>query len=171
MSSGDHRFVQLMASLDSPMAIVTTASDGQQAGCLIGFHSQCSIDPVRYAVWLSKANRTCRLAVNAAYLGVHFLEPTAGHRQLAELFGTVSGDDIDKFERCAHQQGPEGLPLLTECANRFVGRRVAMSDDGSDHVCFVVEPITITSQSPMIPLRFHTVEDLSAGHDADEAPT
>lgn len=38
----------LMAGRDTSMVIVTTATDTERAGCLVGFHSQCSIDPVRY---------------------------------------------------------------------------------------------------------------------------
>ena len=56
----DHRFADLMTSLDHPMAIVTTASGEVRSGCLVGFHSQCGIDPPRYAIWLSKGNHTYR---------------------------------------------------------------------------------------------------------------
>ena len=56
-------FDALMADVDPVMIIVTTASDGVRAGCLVGFHTQCGIDPVEYAVWLSKANHTYDLAM------------------------------------------------------------------------------------------------------------
>lgn len=58
-------FDSVMASLDAPMAVVTTAVDDERAGCLIGFHAQSSIDPGRYCVWLSKANHTYRVAWRA----------------------------------------------------------------------------------------------------------
>ena len=38
-------FDSLMASLDGPMAVVTTAVAGERAGCLVGFHAQSAIDP------------------------------------------------------------------------------------------------------------------------------
>ena len=41
---------------------------------------------------------------------------------LVELFGGETGDEIDKFERCAWRPGPGGTPLLDGCPNRFVGR-------------------------------------------------
>ena len=40
---------------------------------------------------------------------------------LAELFGGETGDEVDKFARCAWHEGPEGVPMLDGCANRFVG--------------------------------------------------
>lgn len=33
--------------LDAPMYVVTTAVDHERSGCLVGFTSQCSLDPVR----------------------------------------------------------------------------------------------------------------------------
>lgn len=37
-----------MAELDYPMLIVTTRSGGELDGCLVGFSTQCSIDPARF---------------------------------------------------------------------------------------------------------------------------
>ena len=44
-----------------------------RAGCLVGFHSQSSIDPRQYAVWLSKANHTYPVALRSELFAVHFL--------------------------------------------------------------------------------------------------
>jgi flavin reductase (DIM6/NTAB) family NADH-FMN oxidoreductase RutF len=52
----EHDFTTLMAALDSPLIVVTTADERERAGCLVEFHVQSSIDPHRYCVWLSKAN-------------------------------------------------------------------------------------------------------------------
>ena len=99
-----------MASLDAPMVVVTTAVAGERAGCLVGFHAQSAIDPQRYCLWLSKANHTYRVALRSTYLAVHFL--TADDLDLAEHFGTRTGEDDDKFVDLATQDGPDGVPLL-----------------------------------------------------------
>src|ERR1700760_1732449 len=91
----DEAFSSIMESVDAPLVIVTTALGGERAGCLVGFHSQSSIDPARYCLWLSKANHTYRVALRSTYLAVHFL--TSADLPLAEAFGTRTGDDIDKF--------------------------------------------------------------------------
>ncbi|MDH6565840.1 flavin reductase (DIM6/NTAB) family NADH-FMN oxidoreductase RutF [Streptomyces sp. SAI-117] len=83
--------------LDPDMCVVTAAAGGERAGCLVGFASQCSMEPVRYVVWLSKANRTYRVARTASRLAVHLL--TREQRALAELFGGRTGDRTDKFAR------------------------------------------------------------------------
>lgn len=158
-------FDDLMAGRDTAVAIVTTASGGQRGGCLIGFLSQCSIEPRRLAIWLSKANHTYQVGLTAKYMAVHFL--TADDFDLAELFGTLSGDDVDKFERCHYETGPGGVPLLVECPNRIVARRVALLDDGGDHVCITLEPIEAHGTRGE-PLRIAALEGLVAGHTATD---
>jgi flavin reductase (DIM6/NTAB) family NADH-FMN oxidoreductase RutF len=164
-------FDDIMASLDSPMVVVTAATGRERAGCLVGFHVQCSIEPPRYAVWLSKANHTCRVALHSRHLAVHFLTP--GDRELAELFGTTSGDELDKFSRCEWGAGEGGVPLLEVGGGRVVGRRTAFLDEGSDHICFVVEPLE-AERGPRFAagarLRLSDVSDLEPGHPAADRP-
>lgn len=161
-------FDQLMGRADPTMVIVTTADDEERAGCLVGFHSQSGIEPGFLAVWLSKANHTFRVAVFADTLAVHF--PTTDDLEVATLFGTTTGDETDKFSGCAWSPGPDGVPLLEACPNRVIGRKVALLDTGSDHVCVVLEPIDSHYQGPFEPLRLSHVSHLPAGHEADERP-
>jgi len=44
----EHDFNTLMAALDSPLIVVTTADERERAGCLVEFHAQSSIEPRRY---------------------------------------------------------------------------------------------------------------------------
>lgn len=162
----DAAFDSIMEALDAPMVIVTTAHGGERAGCLVGFSGQAGISPPRYAVWLSKANRTYRLATLADAFAVHFLHDS--HRDLARLFGTVSGDDVDKFARCRWRPGPDGVPVLDECPNRLVGRKLGLFDASTDHACLVVEPADVCHGAPFTPLRLGQVDDLAPGHDAED---
>lgn len=164
----DPDFDRLLVSFDTAMTVVTTASDGERAGCLVGFQAQCSIDPPRYAVWLSKANHTCRVGTRAEHLVVHFL--TSDDHDLAELFGGLTGDEVDKFERCAWSPGPGGVPILDRCTNHVVARRGTVLDEGSDHVCVVLEPVTVSSGPTFEPLRLSQVTDIEPGHGNRERP-
>ena len=158
-------FNELMARIDHPMVVVTTAAGHARAGCLVGFHCQCGMEPPLYAVWLSKANHTYRIGALADTFAVHFLGPD--DRELAELFGTLSGDASDKFERCTWVPGPDGVPLLDGVENRFVGRRTALVDPGSDHVCVVLSPVEASTGADG-PLWYDEVADLDPGHAAGE---
>jgi flavin reductase (DIM6/NTAB) family NADH-FMN oxidoreductase RutF len=133
---------------------------------LVGFHSQCGIAPAAYAVWLSKANHTYRIGALADTFAVHFLAEQ--HHDLAVLFGTTTEDEVDKFSRCAWTAGPDGVPLLDECRDRFIGRRVAWLDVGADHVCLVLDPRQAERHPASRRLTFQQVRDLDAGHAAEQ---
>jgi len=164
----ERRFDRVVASANEAMVVVTAAVGEDRAGCLVGFHSQTSIEPRRYTVWLSKANYTYRVALVAAHLAVHFL--TTADRDLAELFGALSGDDVDKFARCDWEPGPDGVPLLRRCPNRVIVARATMLDDGADHVAVSGPPIAAHVEGGFAPLRYADVRDVVPGHAADERP-
>src|ERR671920_1608506 len=94
---------RLVNRLDYPMLVVTAEAGGERAGCLIGFATQCSINPPRFLVCLSDKNYTFRVAQHAPVLVVHLVPGDAD--ELAELFGSHTGDEIDKFEHCAWSPG------------------------------------------------------------------
>src|ERR1035438_6014175 len=93
-SMTDDAFSTIISFLDTPLIVVTTAEGQERAGCLVGVHTQSSIEPARYCVWLSKANHTYRVALRSTHLAIHFL--TSHDLALAELFGTQTGDRTDK---------------------------------------------------------------------------
>lgn len=166
-------FDTIMESLDTPLMIVTAAADddgpdGERAGCVVGFHSQSSIGPGRYSVWLSKANHTYRVALRSSHLGLHFL--TRDDLELAEHFGTLTGDDVDKFAGLRTEPGPGGVPMLLDCPQRIVVRRTSLLDEGGDHVCIATEPVEATAGERFIPLRLSDAEHLTPGHAAEERP-
>lgn len=154
-------FEAIATSLDGPM-IVATATDGREhAGCLIGFHTQCSIDPRRWLVCVSKKNRTYRIAAHAEYLVVHFLR--ADQHALAFVFGDETGDETNKFAQCAWRPGPGGTPILAGCdwlAGKVIERR-----DLGDHVGHVLEVIDCAREHPAAPqLGFQSVRGVPPGH-------
>jgi flavin reductase (DIM6/NTAB) family NADH-FMN oxidoreductase RutF len=157
------RFEDLVGELDYPMFIATTCADGELAGCLVGFVTQCSIDPPRFLVCLSEKNRTYRVARTAEALAVHFVPASAG--ALVELFGGKTGDEVDKFARCEWREGPRGLPILAECDNWFAGAILARHDLG-DHVGFLLEPIEAHAGVPFDEFTFHRARRIEPGHEA-----
>ncbi|MBK3572539.1 flavin reductase [Streptomyces sp. MBT65] len=130
--------------LDYPMYVVTAEADGERAGCLVGFASQCSIRPARFMVWLSRANRTYRVAERAERLAVHLLR--RDQDRLARLFGGETGDRTDKFAEVTWHRGPDGSVILDEAPAWFVGR-VENRIDGGDHVGFLLVPEATENRS------------------------
>jgi flavin reductase (DIM6/NTAB) family NADH-FMN oxidoreductase RutF len=161
-------FSTLAASLDTPLIVVTAVEGQERAGCLVGFHTQTSIDPDRYGVWLSKANHTYRVALRSSHLAIHFL--TSDDLPLAARFGTLTGDDVDKFAGLRTGQGPGGVPVLQDCPHWVVGRRTVLLDEGGDHVCLVTEPVSANTSGRFVPLRLSAAGHLTPGHDIQERP-
>ncbi|BFV55233.1 flavin reductase family protein [Kitasatospora sp. CMC57] len=153
-------FVEL---LDYPMYVVTAVAGEERGGCLVGFAGQCSLEPARFAVWLSKANHTYRVARDAELLVVHLL-PSHRH-DLAQLFGGETGDERDKFGQVPWSPGPNGTPVLTEALAWFAGRIEHRADWG-DHVGFSLAPIAGSADTDGKPLAFHDAHDIEAGHPA-----
>ncbi|MER6395537.1 flavin reductase family protein [Kitasatospora sp. NPDC001603] len=156
-------FDAFAALLDYPVYVVTTAVGRERAGCLVGFAGQCSIRPVRFAVWISKANHTHAVASRAEFLVVHLL-PRHRH-DLAELFGGRTGDDTDKFADVRWTPGPGGAPVLADAAAHFAGR-VHARTDGGDHTGFLLDPVDTRTTADGAPLTFRDVTDIDAGHPA-----
>lgn len=147
------------------MAVVTAFDGRERSGCLVGFHTQCSIHPHRWLVCISKTNHTYRVALGAQTLALHFLR--RGQHDLAQLFGGVTADAIapaDKFARCRWHPAGDGTPILEGC-DYAVGR-VLERLDGGDHVAHLIEIVdTVCSDSPQAQLGSREVRDIQAGHE------
>jgi flavin reductase (DIM6/NTAB) family NADH-FMN oxidoreductase RutF len=160
------RFGSIAGSLNPPLVVVTTAAQGERAGCLVGFHSQSSIEPLRYSLWVSKANHTYRVALHATAFAMHFL--TVADLELAELFGGRSGDDVDKFAEISWRPGLDDVPLLDALPHRLQLRRVALLDEGGDHVCISAAVEHTDGAEAFEPLRLRAAAHLQPGHDYEE---
>lgn len=158
---------ELTGSFDPALVIVTTALDGERAGCLVGFHTQSSMDPPRYCVWLSKANHTARVAQRASHLAVHAVP--VGQLALVQRFGSETGDAVDKFAGLTVRDGPGGVPLLAACPAGVVLRRCSLLDEGGDHLCITGEVVDAWSAA-FDPVRQSRVADLEPGHENTERP-
>jgi flavin reductase (DIM6/NTAB) family NADH-FMN oxidoreductase RutF len=159
--SGADPLHDLVARLDGPMAIVTVPD----SGCLVGFWTQCSIDPPRWLVAISKANHTHAHAVRASTVAVHALD--VDDHALASTFGELTGDEVDKLALVPWSAGPDGVPVLDGAAAWFSGPVVDRVDLG-DHTGLVVEATTAEVRRWHGQLGFQAVKELDAGHPPDE---
>ncbi|MDO8209006.1 flavin reductase family protein [Conexibacter sp. CPCC 206217] len=155
-------FARLFADVDTTMFVVTARGpDGEQAGCLIGFATQASVDPPRFLACISRKNHTYKVACQTDTLVVHFVDEDAG--DLAELFGGETGDAIDKFARVAWRHGPENVPVLERLQTWFAGRVLERIRLG-DHDGFLLEPVVVSARRDAQPLRFHRARRIAPGH-------
>ena len=167
MTTANDAYDRVVRQLDDSLVVVTAAVGDDADGCLVGFHTQCSIHPRRHAIWVSHANHTHEVAQRADVVAVHAL--AASQHDLAALFGGVTADDVDKLATVAWTAGPEGVPLLDDAPNRFVGRVLErIEHGGGDHTLLVVEPISadvdVDATDGVEPFRLHDAHDIDAGH-------
>jgi flavin reductase (DIM6/NTAB) family NADH-FMN oxidoreductase RutF len=161
---GVDAFNKLVALLNYPMYVVTTHADGVPAGCLVGFATQTSIHPARFLIGLSRNNHTFRVAAGATHVGVHVFDTE--HLDVVQLFGSQSGDTVNKFDLCRWHPGPAHTPILDDAAAWFAGEILERFSLG-DHVGHLLEPV---GGSPPQELEhwvsYGDVRDLQPGHEA-----
>lgn len=156
-------FEAIVGRLDYPMYIVTTVAHGERSGCLVGFATQCSIDPPRFLACISDKNRTARVAARADMLAVHLVD--GDREELVELFGGVTGDDADKFARCEWRDGPAGLPILAGCPSWFAGRILDRTRLG-DHIGHLLEPCAGAAGPAAAQFSATRAREIEPGHEA-----
>jgi flavin reductase (DIM6/NTAB) family NADH-FMN oxidoreductase RutF len=149
--------------VDYPMFVVTAQHAGDHAGCLVGFATQVSIDPARFLVGLSVANHTYDVARHAKTLAVHLL--ARDQTELAALFGSETGDEIDKFARCRWHDGPHGVRVLSDARSWMAGT-ILEQIPLCDHVGFLLEPREVHHGDAREMLTFEQVKGLTPGHPA-----
>jgi len=125
----------LAQATNYPLYVVTARADDELSGCLAGFVTQSSMDPVRYLVCISKINHTFGVALRSAGLGLHLLG--SDQREMASLFGEQTGDLIDKFAALQWAPGVTGVPILSESA-AWVEGRVLDHVSAGDHEAFLM---------------------------------
>jgi flavin reductase (DIM6/NTAB) family NADH-FMN oxidoreductase RutF len=160
-------FETIMASTNSPMFVITTrGASGENAGCLVGFATQCSIDPSHFLACLSKKNHTYDVAKRADLLVVHLLRDD--DKDLARLFGEETGDEVDKFADISWTPGPGRVPVLAG-VDWFAGR-IQQRFDCGDHVAHLLAVLpdgrATNAQAEADQLGSSEAQELDAGHDA-----
>lgn len=126
--------------VDGPLLIVTTVAGKERSGCVVGYWTKCSVTPPRFLVCLSKKNHTFGVARDAQTLALHLIPKD--QTEIARLFGSETGDEVDKFSRCGWVPGPGGVPLLDDCPSQAVCNILDRKDVG-DHVALLVEPVRV----------------------------
>ena len=164
----DETFDEFMTLLDYPVVVVTTQAAGQPAGCLVGFATQTGVVPPRFLVGLAKGSHTFGIASLSQHMAVHVL--SRRHRALAELFGSQTGHQLNKFDRCSWRAHLHRMPMLDDAIAGFVGRIVDRFDV-KDHVAYVLEPVaTWAPESADDPLYLSDVDDLDEDDDSGGEP-
>ena len=153
-------FAELTGSLNYPVFIVTT-TDGARARRLRR--------RLRHADELHPAPLPRLPVARQPHVSPRARAPRspctssrASARDLAELFGGETGDEIDKLARCEWTAGPHDLPILDGCPSWFAGSILSRHDLG-DHEGYLLDPIAARYEPGEL-LYFQDVKDIEPGH-------
>ncbi|MGB7406479.1 MAG: flavin reductase family protein [Pacificimonas sp.] len=142
-------FRAALGSFATGVTVVTTVdANGNDVGLTANSFNSVSLDPPMVLWSLARASRNLPVFSDADRFAVHVL--ASDQRDLSTRFAT-SGED--KFAGVDVSRGPDGIPLLSKCAARFICA-TAHQYDGGDHVIFVGE-VTRFSRSALPPLLYH----------------
>jgi flavin reductase (DIM6/NTAB) family NADH-FMN oxidoreductase RutF len=153
------------AKTDIPLTIVTTVANGERSGCVVGYWTRSSIQPPRFLVCISKQNHTFEPVMRSGEIVLHLVPRQAV--DIVRLFGSETGDEIDKFLHCEWREGPGGLPILNACPTYAVCAVLDRIDVG-DHVALLVDPVTVATgpETDAFTQRMAASHHIEPGHPA-----
>ena len=128
-SANDPRlFRRALGNFATGVTIITAQGpDGQKAGLTANSFNSVSLDPPLILWSMDKRSGSYPVFESASHFAVNIL--AADQIALSNRFARPSDD---RFAGVPHTQGAGGVPLLEDCAARFVCERHAIHD-GGDH--------------------------------------
>lgn len=124
--------------LNYGLYIVSSASEGKHAGCVVNTVQQVTAIPEKLSVTLNKENATLEMIQKSNVFNVVVLCEDVDMDTI-RTFGFQSSHDIDKYKELAHAKDEFQIPYLTQhVAARFTCK-VLSSLDLDTHILFAGE--------------------------------
>jgi len=93
--------------------IISTTSEGKDAGCVANTLHQVTSSPAQLAVTLNKDNYTEQLIEKSGRFSAVVLTQNCG-MDIIKNFGFCSSRDNDKFAQCTYRRDTHGVPYPSE---------------------------------------------------------
>ncbi|WP_129409071.1 flavin reductase family protein [Marinitoga lauensis] len=120
------------------VSIVTINSNGTLNGITVAWITRVSIKPPMIAISIGKQRYSYELLENIDKFGVCILSKE--QKDLAKLFGSKSGRNVNKFENVDFELTKNGIPKIKNIVAFFECKIVNKADAG-DHVIYIGEVI------------------------------
>ena len=121
-----------LSHISHPVAIITVKQGRKLNGMTAAWVTQISTDPPMLCVSISPKRHTWKMLGKAEYFGVCML--AEGQEDVANVFGTKSGYDVDKFGMMDIEpfMAAHDVPLVPDSLAGFVCRKSHQVEQG-DH--------------------------------------
>lgn len=142
-------FRAALGAFTTGVTVVTTkGTDGSDTGLTANSFNSVSLDPPMVLWSLSRASLNLEPFTVARYFAIHVL--SSEQKEISRRFATRG---VDKFSNLELERGPDDIPLLEDCAARFICE-TTYHYEGGDHIIFVGTVLRF-DQSDKSPLLFH----------------
>ena len=127
-------------------------------GQIINSVKQVTYDPVRLAVTVSKNNLTHELISKSKVFAVSALDNFTP-KSFFQLFGFMSGRDVDKFADIEHKEGITGCPVILGNTLSVLEALVFKEIDLETHTIFVANAISTEVLKKGRPLTYRYYQE------------
>ena len=161
---------KIIRDMSYGLYVLTSYNQDCINGQIVNSVQQVTYDPVRLAVTVNKKNLTHDLISQSKAFAVSVLSD-ATPKSFFQLFGFMSGRDVDKLARVRHKQGVTGCPLLVENALSSVEAVVFKTVDLGSHTIFIGNAMASESFSQGHSLTYRYYQETLNGRISPNAPT
>jgi flavin reductase (DIM6/NTAB) family NADH-FMN oxidoreductase RutF len=144
---------QILEAMTSPVAVVTSRSDGNLNGMTAAWMCQVSYSPVMIAVSIAPERYTHELIIAGKVFAVNLLSEDQAH--LGRHFGFGTGRGNDRFSGIDHNACETGAPILNDCYG-YIDCKLVSTFNAGDHTLFIGEVLKISFDERKRPLIFNT---------------
>jgi len=127
---------KVFQNLSYGLYVLTSYDEDRINGQIINSAIQVTHDPVRIAVTVNKKNLTHRYITKSRAFAVSVLDSSTP-TSFFELFGFMSGRDVDKLSKVRFKPGVTGCPLVEENTLSAMEALVFKEIDLGTHTIFI----------------------------------
>lgn len=129
----------VIGKLYSSIVVVTMNYKNKINGITVAWITRVSINPKLIAISIGKSRFSHELLMNSRYFGICILSNK--QKQIAELFGTYSGGNYDKFKDVEFSFSEKNLPVIKDSL-AFIECEIVNKYDVGDHTLFIGKVIS-----------------------------
>ena len=161
---------EVLRDMSYGLYVLTSHDKGYLNGQIINAVHQVTNNPVRLAVTINKKNLTHELILNSKVFAVSALDNSTP-KSFFQLFGFMSGRDVDKLDKVPHKEGVTGCPVILENALSVLETLVFKAVDLGTHTVFIGNAIATEVLRKGQPLTYRYYQEQLNGLVSKNAPT
>jgi ferric-chelate reductase [NAD(P)H] len=161
---------EVLRDMSYGLYVLTTHNQGYLNGQIINAIHQVTNNPIRLAITVNKNNFTHDLISKSKVFAVSALDNSTP-KSFFQLFGFMSGRNVDKFSNISHKEGATGCPVILENALSMVEALVFKEIDLETHTIFIGNAISTEILREGRPLTYRYYQEQLNGLVSKNAPT